>query len=65
MGAADCLHDMQAERQLELAVPRRFTPERAEPKTAGELVATDAEDLERARRNLKQLRHDLESAGDE
>lgn len=39
MGAADCLADMQAERQMELAIPARFTPERAEPITAGELIA--------------------------
>ena len=65
MGADDCLHDLKAERQMELAIPARFTPERATPATAGELVAADAEDRERARRNLKQLRHDLESAGDE
>ena len=38
MGAADCLHDLKTERQMELAIPARFTPERATPATAGELA---------------------------
>jgi len=59
MGAADCLHDMQAERQMELAILARFTPERAEPTTAGELVAADAQDRERARRELARLQEGL------
>lgn len=59
MGADDCLHDLKAERQLELAIPARFTPERATPATAGELVAADAEDRERARRELARLQEGL------
>ncbi len=64
MGAADCLHDMQAERQMELAIPARFVPERAEPITAGELVQQDAADRERARRELARLQEGLKG-GDE
>jgi len=56
--------DLNHERQLDLAVPRRFTPERAEPKTAGELVQQDAEDRERQRRKLAQLKDELKG-GDE
>ena len=59
MGAEDDLADMQAERQMELAIPARFTPERATPATAGELVAADAEDRERARRELARLQEGL------
>ena len=59
MGAADCLADMQAERQMELAIPARFTPERATPATAGELVAADAADRERVRRELARLQEGL------
>jgi hypothetical protein len=59
MGADDCLHDLKAERQMELAIPARFTPERATPATAGELVAADAEDRERARRELARLQEGL------
>jgi len=59
MGADDCLHDLSTERQMELAIPARFTPERATPKTAGELVAADAEDRERARRELARLQEGL------
>ncbi len=60
MGADDCLHDLSTERQMELAIPERFTPERAEPKTAGELIAADTADRERARRRLQQLKDELE-----
>ncbi len=59
MGADDCLHDIKDERQLELAIPSRFTPERAEPITAGELIAADAADRERARRRLEQIQEGL------
>ena len=51
--------DLQTERQMELAIPARFTPERAEPKTAGELIAEDAEDRERQRRKLEQIQEGL------
>ena len=51
--------DLNHERQLDLAVPRRFTPERAEPVTAGELIAADAADRERARRELAQIQEGL------
>ena len=51
--------DLQTERQMELAIPARFTPERATPATAGELVAADAEDRERARRELARLQEGL------
>ena len=64
MGADDCLADLKHEQQLELAVPRRFTPERAEPVTAGELIQQDAEDRERQRRKLAQLKDELKG-GDE
>ena len=64
MGAADCLADMQAERQMELAIPARFTPERAEPVTAGELIAADAQDRERARRRLQRHKDELEGGGE-
>lgn len=60
MGADDCLRDMAAERQLELGIPARFTPERATPRTAGELIQADAADRERARRNLQRLQAELE-----
>lgn len=60
MSAGDCLHDMATERQMDLAIPARFTPERATPKTTGELIAEDAEDRERARRELERLRAGLE-----
>jgi len=59
MGAADCLHDLKTERQMELAIPARFVPERAEPITAGELVQQDAADRERARRELARLQEGL------
>lgn len=64
MGADDCLWDLVAERQMELAIPARFTPERAEPVTAGELVAADAQDRERARRRLAQLKDELEGGAE-
>ncbi len=51
--------DLEHEQQLELAVPRRFTPERAEPITAGELIQQDAEDREQARRRLQQIQEGL------
>ncbi len=60
MGADDCLHDLKAERQMELAIPARFTPERATPKTAGELIEADAADRERARRELARIQGELE-----
>jgi len=56
--------DLQTERQMELGIPARFVPERAEPITAGELVQQDAEDRERARRRLQRLKDELESDGD-
>ena len=56
--------DLKHEQQLELAVPRRFTPERAEPITAGELVAADAQDRERARRRLQRHKDELEGGGE-
>lgn len=59
MGAADCLHDMQAERQMELGIPARFVPERATPATAAELIAADAADRERVRRELARLQEGL------
>ena len=55
--------DLNHERQLDLAVPRRFTPERAEPVTAGELIQDDAEDRERARREIS--RREAEFGGGE
>ncbi len=64
MSADDCLHDMQAERQMELGIPARFVPERATPATAGELVQQDAADRERARRELARLQDELKG-GDE
>lgn len=56
--------DLHTEQQLELAVPARFTPERATPQTAGELITADAEDRERARRRLAQMQDDLAGGAD-
>ncbi len=56
--------DLKHEQQLELAVPRRFTPERAEPITAGELVQQDAEDREQARRRLERMQEELAGGAD-
>ena len=56
--------DLNHERQLDLAVPRRFTPERAEPKTAGELIQQDAQDREQARRHLERLQDELRGGAD-
>lgn len=56
--------DLAHEVQLELAVPRRFTPERAEPKTAGELIQQDARDRDRRRRELQRLKNELEGAAE-
>ena len=56
--------DLNHEQQLELAVPRRFTPERAEPKTAGELIQQDAQDREQARRHLERLQDELRGGAD-
>ena len=64
MGFDDLHVDKHVEQQLELAVPRRFTPERASPKTAGELIAADAEDRERQRRKIERLKEELKD-GDE
>lgn len=59
MGADDCLHDLSTERQMELGIPARFVPERATPKTAGELIQQDAADREQARRRLQQIKEGL------
>lgn len=64
MSADDCLHDLRIEQQLELAVPRRFVPERATPITAGELITADVEARERQRRKLERLKDELKG-GDE
>ena len=64
MGADDDLADMAIERQTELAIPAHFVPERASPKTAGELIHADAEDRERVRRRLEQLQTELEGGGE-